>query len=59
MRNEDNQTQHAAVQRKKERYVMISRWYPFSDLSVLRDRINRIFNEQVGRGETESASSRV
>lgn len=29
---------------------MINRWDPFRDLSVLQDRINRVFNEQVGRG---------
>lgn len=38
---------------------MISRWDPFRDLSVLQDRINRIFNEQAGRGEAEAASART
>lgn len=38
---------------------MISRWDPFRDLSVLQDRINRIFTEQAGRHEGESASSRT
>jgi HSP20 family protein len=32
---------------------MISRWDPFRDLSVLQDRINRIFSEH-GRGEEPS-----
>ncbi|MCE5323574.1 Hsp20/alpha crystallin family protein [bacterium] len=36
---------------------MISRWDPFRDISVLQDRINRIFNESAGRAE--SASSRT
>ncbi|MHB9035111.1 MAG: Hsp20/alpha crystallin family protein [Armatimonadota bacterium] len=36
---------------------MISRWDPFRDMSVLQDRINRIFNESAWR--TESASSRA
>ena len=38
---------------------MISRWDPFRDLSVLQDRINRIFNEQAGGRDAESASSRT
>ncbi|MCE5315495.1 MAG: Hsp20/alpha crystallin family protein [Armatimonadota bacterium] len=36
---------------------MISRWDPFRDMSVLQDRINRIFNESSGRAE--NASSRA
>jgi HSP20 family protein len=36
---------------------MISRWDPFRDISVLQDRINRIFNESAGRAE--NASSRM
>lgn len=34
---------------------MISRWDPFRELSALQDRINRIFNEQLSRGEPEQA----
>jgi HSP20 family protein len=33
---------------------MISRWDPFRDISVLQDRINRIFNESTGRAENAS-----
>lgn len=33
---------------------MINRWDPFRDLSVLQDRINKIFNEQAGRSEPAS-----
>lgn len=33
---------------------MISRWDPFRDLSVLQDRINRIFNESVRGAENAS-----
>ena len=33
--------------------MMISRWDPFRDLSALQDRINRVFNEQLNRGEAE------
>lgn len=36
---------------------MISRWDPFRDMTVLQDRINRLFNESAGR--TENASSRT
>ena len=36
---------------------MISRWDPFRDISVLQDRINRIFNESAGR--VENASGRT
>jgi HSP20 family protein len=32
---------------------MIGRWDPFRDLSVLQDRINRVFNEQTSRMENE------
>lgn len=32
---------------------MVSRWDPFRDLSVLQDRINRIFSEQVRETEHE------
>ena len=38
---------------------MISRWDPFRDLSVLQDRINRVFNEQLHRGEGETAAGRA
>lgn len=38
---------------------MISRWDPFRDLSVLQDRINRVFNEQINRGEADETSSRT
>ncbi|MCL5105574.1 MAG: Hsp20/alpha crystallin family protein [Armatimonadetes bacterium] len=38
---------------------MITRWDPFRDMSVLQDRINRIFSEQAGRGEIETASGRA
>lgn len=38
---------------------MISRWDPFRDLSVLQDRINRVFNEQLNRGEGEASSART
>ncbi|MCE5200082.1 MAG: Hsp20/alpha crystallin family protein [Armatimonadota bacterium] len=31
---------------------MINRWDPFRDLSVLQDRINRLFNETSSRSET-------
>jgi len=34
---------------------MINRWDPFRELSALQDRINRIFNEQLSRGEPEQA----
>lgn len=37
---------------------MISRWDPFRDLSVLQDRINRIFSEAT-RGPAEAASART
>lgn len=33
---------------------MISRWDPFRDLSVLQDRINRMFNEQTRATEETS-----
>lgn len=33
--------------------MMISRWDPFRDMAALQDRINRIFSESSGRGETE------
>lgn len=36
---------------------MISRWDPFRDMTVLQDRINRLFNESAGR--TENTSSRT
>lgn len=35
--------------------MMISRWDPFRELSTLQDRINRVFNEQLTRGEGERA----
>lgn len=35
---------------------MISRWDPFRDLSILQDRINRLFNEQASRAEAEKGS---
>lgn len=35
---------------------MISRWDPFRELSTLQDRINRVFNEQISRGEAEGAA---
>lgn len=38
---------------------MISRWDPFRDLSVLQDRINRVFNEQINRSEGENTSTRA
>ena len=38
---------------------MISRWDPFRDLSVLQDRINRIFSEHPGRAEGEAAAGRT
>jgi HSP20 family protein len=40
---------------------MISRWDPFRDLSVLQDRINRMFNEQVSGKfpRSEMASDRT
>jgi len=38
---------------------MITRWDPFRDLSVLQDRINRIFSEHSGRHEAESTPSRM
>lgn len=37
---------------------MINRWDPFRDLSVLQDRINRIFNE-ASRSEGESVASKA
>ena len=37
---------------------MISRWDPFRDLSVLQDRINRIFNDAT-RGSSVGASTRT
>lgn len=37
---------------------MISRWDPFRDLSVLQDRINRIFSEAT-RSPAEAASART
>jgi HSP20 family protein len=36
---------------------MISRWDPFRDITVLQDRINRLFNESAGG--TENVSSRT
>lgn len=36
---------------------MISRWDPFRELSALQDRINRIFNEQLSRGESEAGKA--
>lgn len=38
--------------------MLINRWDPFRDLSVLQDRINRIFNE-TARGEGESTGGRT
>ena len=38
---------------------MINRWDPFRELSVLQDRINRIFNEQTSRTEGENVSGRT
>ncbi|NLN78728.1 MAG: Hsp20/alpha crystallin family protein [Armatimonadetes bacterium] len=35
--------------------MMISRWDPFREMSALQDRINRVFNEQISRGEAEGA----
>lgn len=35
--------------------MMISRWDPFREMSMLQDRINRVFNEQISRGEAEGA----
>ncbi len=35
--------------------MMMTRWDPFRDLSALQDRINRVFNEQLSRGEAEGA----
>jgi len=32
---------------------MVTRWDPFRELSTLQDRINRVFNEQLTRGESE------
>lgn len=32
---------------------MIGRWDPFRELSTLQDRVNRVFNEQITRGEAE------
>lgn len=37
---------------------MINRWDPFRELSVLQDRINKMFSEQMGR-EGERTSSRT
>ncbi|MDH7602549.1 MAG: Hsp20/alpha crystallin family protein [Armatimonadota bacterium] len=37
---------------------MLTRWDPFRDLSVLQDRINRIFNEHFGRVESEAPGKR-
>ncbi len=37
---------------------MWTRWDPFRDLSVLQDRINRIFNEHFGRVEGEAPGKR-
>lgn len=37
---------------------MINRWDPFRDLSILQDKINRVFNEQVERG-SEPASNKA
>ncbi|MEN6357692.1 MAG: Hsp20/alpha crystallin family protein [Armatimonadota bacterium] len=34
---------------------MISRWDPFRDISVLQDRINRVFNESAGHAENTSS----
>lgn len=33
---------------------MISRWDPFRELSTLQDRINKVFNDQFSRGESET-----
>ncbi len=38
---------------------MISRWDPFRDLSILQDRINRIFSEHSGRHENDSPAGRT
>lgn len=34
---------------------MMTRWDPFRELSTLQDRVNRVFNEQLNRGEAEGA----
>jgi len=38
---------------------MISRWDPFRELSTLQDRINRVFNEQINRGEGSAAAGKA
>jgi HSP20 family protein len=38
--------------------MLISRWDPFRDMSVLQDRINRVFNEHLTR-EGEAATART
>jgi len=38
---------------------MITRWDPFRDLSVLQDRINRIFSEHSGRQEGDVTGGRT
>lgn len=38
---------------------MINRWDPFRDLTVLQDRINRLFNEQASRADVEKSSGRA
>lgn len=35
---------------------MTTRWDPFRELSTLQDRINRVFNDQITRGESEGAA---
>lgn len=32
---------------------MMTRWDPFRELSTLQDRVNRVFSEQLSRGEAE------
>ncbi len=38
---------------------MMARWDPFRDLSALQDRINRVFNEQLGRSEAAEGAGKT
>lgn len=37
---------------------MMTRWDPFRELSTLQDRVNRVFNEQLSRGEASEGAGK-
>lgn len=38
---------------------MMARWDPFRELSTLQDRVNRVFNEQLSRGEAAEGAGKT